>query len=182
MQQAGAGASAGGGGSAAPMQGMPQSSTASLGGPAAHAVGGAGGGNSLAGRRGSNWASLASQDRPIPLTRPIRLECARDEFRLLGDGGRVVARVPIGGQTADSVDPLVRHVHTTVGSWGMAGDRMYWRPELVLTATDDGAERLADLEQLLADSGLDTRRATGARERVRRLPPVYRAGALPSPH
>jgi hypothetical protein len=32
----------------------------------------------------------------------------------------------------------------------------------------------------LADSGLDTRRATEPREPVRRLPPVHRTGALPS--
>jgi hypothetical protein len=181
-QQAASGASAGGGGaSGQSMPGMPQSASASQGGPSA-ADSCSDGACSMAGRRGSNWASLASQDRQIPLTRPIRLECSGDEFRVLGDGGRVVARVPIGSNTADSVDPLVRHVHTTVGSWGMAGDRMYWRPELVLTATPDGTGRLTDLEQLLADSGLDTRRASAPREAVRPLPPVHRAGALRSPY
>ncbi|MFM8735912.1 MAG: hypothetical protein ACKOC8_12050, partial [Pirellulales bacterium] len=60
---------------------------------------------SLAGRRGSNWASLATQENPVPLTRPIRVECAADEFRVLGDGGRVQARVPIGTHTIDSIDP-----------------------------------------------------------------------------
>ncbi len=175
MQPAGqSGASGGGGGSGQSMPGMTQSASASLGGPAA--IGESTGSASLAGRRGSNWASLASHDRPIPLTRPIRLECARDEFRVLGDGGRVVARVPIHGATADSVDLLVREVHATVGSWGLAGDRMYWRPELVLSSTPDGTARLADLEQLLADSGLDTRRSTQPRETVRPLPPVYRTG------
>jgi hypothetical protein len=160
------------------MPGMPQSASASLGGPAA--FGESGSSESMAGRRGSNWASLASHDRPIPLTRPIRLECARDEFRLLGEGGRVAVRVPIHGSTADSVDPLVREVHTTVRNWGIAGDRMYWRPELVLSSTPDGGDRLTDLERLLADSGLDTRRTTVPREPVRPLPPVHRAGSVPS--
>jgi hypothetical protein len=174
MQQAGQQGATGGGGGGQSMPGMPQSASASLGGPAA--MGENSGAGSLAGRRGSNWASLASHDRPIPLTRPIRLECARDEFRVLGEGGRVMARVPIHGATADAVDPLVREVHATVGSWGIAGDRMYWRPELVLSSTPDGTARLTDLEHLLTDSGLDTRRATLPRETVRPLPPVYRTG------
>jgi hypothetical protein len=131
----------------------------------------------LSGRRGSNWASLATSDRPIPLTRPLRLECSADEFRLLGSGGRVAARVPIPARTADAVDPLVREVHTAVGDWGMAGDRMYWKPQLVLTATPDGVARRDELERLLADSGLDTRRADDA-DAVRKLPPVQRTGGV----
>jgi len=51
---------------------------------------------------------------------------------------------------------------------------MYWKPELVLTATADGQSRLSDLERLLADSGLDTR-ATGRDNQIRPLPPVQRA-------
>jgi hypothetical protein len=170
-------AAAGGGGSGPSLPGLSQSATASLGGPAAMADC-SDGSCSLAGRRGSNWASLASQDRPVPLTRPIRLECAADEFRFLDAEGRVTSRVPIGTRTAAAVDPLVREVHATVGDWGMAGDRMYWRPELVLSATPDGGSRRADLEALLADSGLDTRRAEGP-DPVRPLPPVHRTGALP---
>jgi len=135
------------------------------------------GGCSLAGSRGSDWASLATAGRSIPLTRPIRLECAADEFRVLGSGGRVAARIPIRGATAGAVDPLVREVHATVTRWGIAGDRMYWKPELVLSATADGDGRRADLEQLLADSGLDTRRAEET-DTVRRLPPVRRTGGL----
>jgi len=132
----------------------------------------------MAERRGSNWASLASSDRPIPLTRPIRLECSADEFRILGSGGRVTARVPISGRTADAVDPLVREVHAAVRDWGMAGDKMYWRPELVLSAASDGTGRRDDLERLLTDSGLDTRRA-GETDAVRSLPPVQRTGGVP---
>jgi hypothetical protein len=62
----------------------------------------------------------------------------------------------------------------------MAGDRMYWKPELVLSATPDGTGRRDDLEALLADSGLDTRRSGGG-EQVRRLPPVNRTGGLYPP-
>jgi hypothetical protein len=135
---------------------------------------------SLAGKRGSNWASLATHDRPIPLRRPIRLECAADEFRLLDDGGgRVETRVPIGVRTADSIDLLVAAVHAKVNRGGMAGDRMYWKPELVLSETPDGRSRREDLERLLVESGLETRPAAN-RSLVRPLPPIDRTGALPS--
>ncbi|MFM9058029.1 MAG: hypothetical protein ACKOSQ_02690, partial [Planctomycetaceae bacterium] len=63
----------------------------------------------------------------------------------------------------------------------LAGERMYWRPELVLSETDDGGSRRADLERLLADSGLDTRRGKADTE-VRLLPPVTRTSAVTRPH
>ena len=169
-----AGNATGGGGSGPSMPGLAGA------GSQASQDGGASGASasiSLAGRRGSNWASLATQDRPVPLTRPIKLECAANEFRLLGDDGRVEERVPIGTRTVDAVDPLVQAVHAKVGRWGIAGDRMYWRPQLVLTATPDGVERRDELERLLADSGLDTRRSEMA-EPVRPLPPVRKSRGL----
>jgi len=177
---ASAGAGGGGGGSGPSMPGLAQG-----GGAASVTVGDASGGSppmpglagSLAGKRGSNWASLATSETPVPLTRPIRVECAADEFRLLGEGGRVQTRIPIGTHTLDAVDPLVREVHATVGRWGLAGQRMYWRPELVLSATADGAGRREDLEKLLADSGIDTRRSE-VKDKVRNLPPVQRTGGL----
>jgi hypothetical protein len=164
----------GGGGSGPSLPGQPQQG----GGGAATVMTGADQGGSLAAGRGSNWASLATQERPIPLTRPIRVECAGDEFRLLDDSGRrVEARIPIGPRTADAVDPLVKAVHARVAEWGIAGDRMYWRPELVLSETPDGHGRRADLERLLADSGLDTRVPTEP-PAVRPLPPVHRTGGV----
>ncbi|MEX0671039.1 MAG: hypothetical protein WD060_11350 [Pirellulales bacterium] len=167
------GAGSAGGGSGPAMPGLHQpGGAASAGG-----MSGASAGASLAGKRGSNWASLATQDNPVPLTRPIRLECAGSEFRILGEGGRVESRIPIGTNTVDSIDPLVREVHAAVGRWGLAGERMYWKPELVLVATPDGVGRRDDLERLLADSGIDTRRSE-AREKVRYLPPVQRTGGV----
>lgn len=162
----------GGGGSGPSMPGLPQGS----GGVSASAGSSAGG--SLAGRRGSNWASLATHDRPIPITRPIRLECSANEFRILADGSnRVETRIPVGVHTVDSIDMLVQAVHARVNGWGIAGDRMYWRPELVLSETPDGRGRREDLERLLADSGLDTRRK-GEQNLVRPLPPVRQAAAF----
>jgi hypothetical protein len=165
----------GGGGSGPSLPGLPQGS-----GGMATAAGSSGGAasGSLAGRRGSNWASLATHDRPIPITRPIRLECGANEFRILADGSnRVETRIPVGTHTVDSVDLLVQAVHAKVNGWGIAGDRMYWRPELVLSETPDGRGRREDLERLLADSGLDIRRK-GGQNLVRPLPPVRQAAAV----
>lgn len=112
---------------------------------------------SLASSRGSNWASMATHDRPIPLSRPVQVECDRDEFRILDDGRRrVLARVPAGGRTSDAVDPLIGAIRSHVDGWGIAGDRMYWNPRLVLSATPDGVARRDDLESLLTGSGLVT--------------------------
>ena len=167
----------GGGGSGPSMPGM----AGGGGGMSAAGSAGASGSSasaSLAAGRGSNWASLATPDRPIPLTRPIRVECAAAEFRILDDTGRrIETRVPIGTRTTDAVDPLVQAVHAKVAAWGIAGDRMYWRPELVLSETPDGRGRREDLERLLADSGLDTRPAPTA-PAVRPLPPVDRTGGM----
>jgi len=162
----------GGGGSGPSMPGQGQAGGSASAGSSASASG------SLASGRGSNWASLATPDRPIPLTRPIRIECAATEFRLLDETGRrIETRIPIGTRTADAVDPLVQSVHAKVADWGIAGDRMYWRPELVLSETADGRGRREELERLLADSGLDTRPATAAPP-VRPLPPVNRTGGM----
>lgn len=142
------------------------------------AAGQAGATASLAQSRGRNWASLATQDRPIPLTRPIRVECAVNEFRLFDDGGRrVQTRIPVDGETAAAIDPLVAALHERVGRWGIAGDRMYWKPLLVLSETPDGRSRREDLERLLAESGIDTR-STDVRDQIRPLPPVERSAAF----
>ena len=159
-----------GGGSGPSLPGMLQAGGSS-GGPSA---------GSMAQSRGKNWASLATADRPVPLTRPIHLECAVDELRLFDDGGRrVQTRIPLAANTADSVDLLVKAIHDRVTGWGIAGDRMYWRPELILSETTDGRSRREDIERLLADSGLDTRRKGD--DGIRRLPPVERSSAMIGP-
>jgi hypothetical protein len=161
-----------------PMPGLMQSGGQAGGQQSAGGASSAGASVSIAQARGKNWASLATQDRPIPLTRPIQIECALDEFRILDDGGRRVrSRIPLDGDTAAAIDPLVKAVHARVAEWGLAGERMYWKPQLVLSATADGRSRRDDLERLLADSGLDTRHS-GHQDEIRSLPPVQRTSYL----
>lgn len=129
-------------------------------------------GGSLAGSRGSDWASFATSQRYIPLTRPIQIECAADELRLFDDAGsRVVYRIPFTGSTDQSIDSLVLAIRRRVDSWGLAGDRLYWKPELVLTETEDGGGRREDVQVLLANSGIETRQKQDS-DAVRRLPPA----------
>ena len=129
-------------------------------------------GGSLAGVRGSDWASFATSQRYIPLTRPIQIECAADELRLFDDSGRrVVYRIPIMGPTDQSIDSLVLAIRRRVDSWGLAGDRLYWKPELVLTETEDGVGRRKDVQTLLVNSGIETRQKQNS-DTVRPLPPA----------
>jgi hypothetical protein len=129
-------------------------------------------GRSLAGVRGSDWASFATSQRYIPLTRPIQIECAADELRLFDDSGRrVVYRIPVMGPTDQSIDSLVLAIRRRVDSWGLAGERLYWKPELVLTETEDGGGRRKDVQALLVNSGIETRQKQDT-DAVRRLPPA----------
>ncbi len=168
-------AQGGGAGGGIPMPGL-LGASGSAGGAS-----GASGSVSMSNSRGKNWASLATSERPIPLTRPILIECTFDEFRILDDSGRrVQARVAIPSDTAEAIDPLVKEIHARVAGWGLAGDRMYWKPKLVLSATADGRSRREDLERLLADSGIETK-PRGGEDEIRNLPPVQRASYLTAP-
>ena len=173
---AGGGASLGAGNGSTGGAGGDVSLPGMLGVKAGGSADGSGGASgSLASSRGANWASLETRDRPVPLTRPIRVECSLNELRILDDTGRrIEKRVPVDGDTAAAIDPFVGALHSKVRGWGLAGDRMYWRPQLVLTATVDGESRRDDLERLLADSGIDVRPHAPA-EDVHPLPPVQRA-------
>ena len=172
----GTSAAGGGGGGGAEMPGMLKAGGTAGGSSSASASSqDAAQAGAMAKTRGKNWASLATQDRPIPLTRPIRVECSLHEIRITDDlGRRIETRIPVAGDTVSAIDPFVRAIHTKVEGWGIAGDRMYWKPELVLTASADGQSRMDDLERLLADSGLDTR-AMGRDNKIHPLPPVQRA-------
>ena len=114
------------------------------------------GAQSLAETHGQNWALPDASRGSIPITRPIRVQCRADGLTLLpeipgGEGGRTI---PFENQTATSIDGLVSAIWERMDSWGIAGKGLYWRPELHMETTADGAARLAELKVLLADSGV----------------------------
>ncbi len=110
---------------------------------------------SLASRRGENWAVPNVGHTVIGVQRPIILECHDDRLVVLPE--RKV--IPLDTRTIDVIDQLVRVVHDHTNTWGTAGEGFYWRPELVCRVAPDGAQRFAELRDLLDGSGLDVRQA-----------------------
>jgi hypothetical protein len=114
---------------------------------------------SLADKRGRNWTIPNSAKKSTPVSRPIHIECRGNELILLPDAGNAQPRViPFGPRTEDSVDKLVAAVWDYTKGWGIAGRQMYWRPVLVLRLGPSGEGRFAELQALMADSGLEVQR------------------------
>lgn len=113
--------------------------------------------NSLAERRGKNWGLPDSASRSTPLPRPISVECHGDRLVVVperGLGGR--QEVTLDGPTVESVDEFVSAVRLYMDkSWGMAGNRMYWKPILKIDVAPGAENRFEDLKNLLDDSGLE---------------------------
>jgi hypothetical protein len=110
---------------------------------------------SLAAERGRNWALPNSARGAVAITRTVRVHCLSDRLIVLPEEGTHGGwTVVLGPRTEDSVDALVSAVRDHVGSWGIAGHGMYWRPVLQVDVAPDAGQRLADLIVLLDGSGL----------------------------
>jgi len=115
--------------------------------------------DSLAEKRGHNWSLPSNAKLSTPVSRTIHIECRGDSLTLKPDFGNPRPRViPFGSRTADSVDKLVAAVWDYTKGWGIAGRQMYWRPRLELELGQSGEGRYAELQALLADSGLEIAR------------------------
>ena len=113
----------------------------------------------LANERGRNWAISNNTVSSVAITRPIRVECWNDRLVLLPDMRDQQAQViPLADRTDEAVDQLVAAVRTHTQSWGLAGKSMYWKPQLLLDVKQNAQSRAADLQVLMADSGLDVKR------------------------
>ena len=69
-------------------------------------------------------------------------------------GSRGGQAIPLGAQTQLSIARFVSAVSDRIGSWGMAGNGMYWRPVLEVSVAPGAEPRFRDLQVLLEDSGL----------------------------
>lgn len=113
----------------------------------------------IADTRGRNWALPDREASSLPITRPIRIECMVDRLVLVPDVRDQQAQViKLGSRTSESVDELLSAVRTHMRTWGIAGQGMYWKPQLILKVDPAADGRAADLQALLADSGLDVKR------------------------
>lgn len=115
---------------------------------------------SLAKRRGRDWGLPRQAARATPVTRPIKMRVESDRLVVRGENPaeRDQRVIPVGDNTLAAVDELAAVVAERVETWGMAGRGMYWRPLLVVEVAPGGEARFAELQALLADSGLDIRR------------------------
>jgi hypothetical protein len=115
--------------------------------------------------RGKDWAFRQKNPRDVPISRSISLVVRNDHIAVLSDEARLRRRqlasktIKLEGDTALSIDELVRIVHEQVDGWGMAGEGLYWRPVLTMHVGPDGQRRAEDLVRLLTDSGLEIRPA-----------------------
>jgi hypothetical protein len=110
---------------------------------------------SLAKGRGEGWAAPHLTVGAIAVSRPIIVECHDDRLVVLPER----KTIPLDTHTADVVDQLVHIVHDHMHGWGVAGDGLYWKPELVCRVYPNGTIRYAELKSLLDGSGLDVRQA-----------------------
>lgn len=128
----------------------------------------------LAETRGRDWAIGGSKRSSIGIRRPIRIDCRADHLVVMPDdrGQKRGKIIPLGKQTAASVDDLVSAVHKHMEAWGTAGDGMHWRPELRLQPEAGAEGRVNDLARILQNSGFDIK--VDQASNVVRTPPLQR--------
>jgi len=108
---------------------------------------------SLAAQRGRDWAVREKGPAAVPISRKIRIRCEAEQLTILGDGREQV--IALGPRTEDSMEELVSKVWDTMDRWGIAGQNMYWKPQLLFETTPESQPRYEEIKSLLEGSGLD---------------------------
>lgn len=113
---------------------------------------------SLAETRGKNWGLPDATANAGPITRPIRVDCWPDRLIVYADDGRIEQIVQFAARPEDSMDQLISAVWEHIKRWGIAGQRMYWKPILTVYVASGADHRFEELQTLLENSGLEVRR------------------------
>ncbi|MEX0677969.1 MAG: hypothetical protein WD063_12885 [Pirellulales bacterium] len=114
---------------------------------------------SMASARGHDWGLPESSLAAVPATRPILIDCYADRLVVVPESRTQAAHeIRLEGQARDSMDELVSAVWEHMKAWGKAGKGLYWRPTLYLDVKPGADGRFAEIQALLADSGLDVHR------------------------
>jgi hypothetical protein len=109
--------------------------------------------------RGEDWALRNAARGATPVTRPVRVMCLSDRVVILPEDGRGAGQtVMMPGATRDALDDFTSAMWAHMEGWGIAGNRLYWRPVLSLQSDAQGARRASELSYLLDGSGFDIRR------------------------
>jgi hypothetical protein len=125
--------------------------------------------SSIADSRGKNWSLPEEARHTVPISRPVRIECRADKLVLVTEQPSAPGQeIPMNERTEESMEELVTSVWQRVETWGSAGRGMYWRPVLSVDVAPGAEGRYADLQTLLADSGLEVKPAPKAPVQVAR--------------
>jgi hypothetical protein len=118
---------------------------------------------SLASQRGKDWAVRDQGPSAVPISRKIRVRCTPEQLEILADGSTKSEHVvALGPRTEDSMEELVSRVWDHMDRWGIAGQNMYWKPQLLFETTPDSQPRYQEIKALLEGSGLDVAEKTKA--------------------
>ncbi len=111
---------------------------------------------SLASTRGENWGLPQSAPRSVAATRPILIHCYGDRLVVVPEvRGRRPRQIVLKSETQDAMDELISAVWDHMESWGKAGRGLYWRPVLTVEVKPGGEGRFAEMQALMAGSGVD---------------------------
>lgn len=112
---------------------------------------------SMASKRGKDWGIRDAGPKAVPISRKIRVRCQADGLTILSDDRAASNQqaVAFGPRTEDSVEEFVSRVWDHMDRWGIAGNNMYWKPQLLFEVTPDSRPRYEEIKALLEGSGLD---------------------------
>jgi len=129
---------------------------------------GGGSGSSSMASRGKDWGLPENSRGAVPIARPIVIDCLPDKLIVRADGAqsKIVKEIPLSGATSESIDELVGAISDHSATWGPAGRGMYWKPNLAVQVAPGADGRFADLQNLMADSGLEVRQSQAPPKQV----------------
>jgi hypothetical protein len=111
---------------------------------------------SLASDRGLDWGLRDARSGSAAISRPIRVDCFTDHLALAVEPGVAAGKViPMPDGPEAAIGPFMSAVWERLDAWGIAGNRMYWRPILEVHVAPGGERVFQELSVLLDGSGLN---------------------------
>ncbi|MDR1963722.1 MAG: hypothetical protein LBQ50_08080 [Planctomycetaceae bacterium] len=105
--------------------------------------------------RTENWALRDLVPFSTAVSRNIKIQCQANQYVLVPQAGLLGTRVvPAAGSVEETVDQLVAVIWEFMDSWGIAGEKMYWRPVLQVKVLPGGEQRFQELKYWLRNSGI----------------------------
>jgi hypothetical protein len=105
--------------------------------------------------KGENWALKGATPFSAAVSRSVKIRCEEDKFTLVQQPGLIGVRVvPITESVYSAAEKLVQVIQEFEESWGIAGEKMYWKPILKVQVVPGGERRFQELKALLRESGM----------------------------